>query len=384
MSAFLKSERSISRRGFLRTAGAVAGGMLVGGCSSPQEGAADTTEAMLAASPTAVPTTATRTSARSKVAIAQAGNYDRDLIRLKVRTMIDDLGGLSDVVSPGNRVVIKTNLTGGLASASQIAVSPIESYVTHPEVVRALGEAVLEAGAGDLIIAEAVSDTDSFAAWGYEAVADDLGATLIDLNSPAPYDDFVTQPVGDNRLIYKAFIFNRILVEADVLMSVAKMKCHWTAGITLSMKNLIGLVPVQYYRQNKEDGYRSTLHGDEPHIRIPRIIVDLNRARPINFALIDGIKTSEIAEGPWVEGWHPVEAGILVAGKNPVATDAVAAATMGFDPTARSMRDKPFYNCENHLRLANEAGLGSFNLDEIDMVGAAIEDVRYPFQFNRH
>jgi uncharacterized protein (DUF362 family) len=113
---------------------------------------------------------------------------------------------------------------------------------------------------------------------------------------------------------------------------------------------------------------------------VPRVIVDLNRARRIDFALIDGVRTSEGGEGPWIDGWTPLDAGALVAGKNPVATDAVAAAVMGFDPTAESRAETPFLFCENHLRLASQAGLGPYHLDEIEIVGAALEDVRREFR----
>ena len=71
---------------------------------------------------------------------------------------------------------------------------------------------------------------------------------------------------------------------------------------------------------------------------MPRVVVDLNRVRPIHLALIDGIKTVEAGEGPWIKTMAPVAPGVLVAGKNPVATDAVAAAVMGFDPTAAYLR----------------------------------------------
>ncbi len=80
------------------------------------------------------------------------------------------------------------------------------------------------------------------------------------------------------------------------------------------MKNLVGTVPLAFYQLNN-DGYRTALHGpgDEYSRRLPRVIVDLNRARPIHFALIDGIRTSEGGEGPWIEGWNPKKANVLIA-----------------------------------------------------------------------
>lgn len=186
--------------------------------------------------------------------------------------------------------------------------------------------------------------------------------------------------VGEGWLIYENFTLNHILEEVDVFVSVAKMKCHFNCGVTLSMKNLIGLVPVNRYRLSEEDWWRSALHGpgDEARTRLPRVIIDLNRVRPIHLALIDGIKAAEGGEVPRGT-FNPVEPGVLIAGKDPVATDAAAAAVMGFDPTINPPA-VPFLRSDNHLNLAYELGLGTNRLEEIEVVGASIDDVRYEFE----
>jgi len=260
-------------------------------------------------------------------------------------------------------------------------VPAVESFATHPEGGRALGEALRDAGAGQLYVVEAVYEWESFSAWGYEEVAAGLGATLIDLNAPHPYGDFVSAPVGEGWYVYPDYTLNPILGEVDVFVSIAKMKCHWSCGVTLSMKNLIGLVPVSHYCCGSDHVNRSDLHGcdGEFKTRLPGVIVDLNRVRPIHLAVIDGIKTVEAGEGPWIETMAAVAPGVLVAGKNPVATDAVATAVMGFDPGA-AYPSAPFLRSDNHLSLASEMGLGTHQLEQVEVVGAAIEDVRYEFR----
>jgi uncharacterized protein (DUF362 family) len=109
------------------------------------------------------------------------------------------------------------------------------------------------------------------------------------------------------------------------------------------------------------------------------VIVDLTRVRLIDLALIDGIKTVEAGEGPWINTMAPVEPGVLFAGKNPVATDAVTTAAMGFDPTA-TFPSVPFLRSDNHLSLASEVGLGPHRLEEVEIIGASIDDVRYEFK----
>jgi uncharacterized protein (DUF362 family) len=112
--------------------------------------------------------------------------------------------------------------------------------------------------------------------------------------------------------------------------------------------------------------------------RLPRVIIDLNRARPVDLALIDGIKTTGGGEGPWIGTLVPVEPGVLIAGKDPVAADAVATSAMAFDPTT-TRSQSPFLRSDNHLNIASELGLGINSLEEIDVVGASISDVRVPF-----
>jgi uncharacterized protein (DUF362 family) len=138
-------------------------------------------------------------------------------------------------------------------------------------------------------------------------------------------------------------------------------------------------MPVSEYRLSPDDWWRSAAHGtaEEVGTRLPRVIVDLNLARPIHLALIDGIKTAEGGEVPR-GSFAPVAPGVLLAGKNAVATDAVATAVMSFDPRA-DYPASPFLHAENHLNLAAALGLGTNRLAAIEVVGEAIEDVRFPF-----
>jgi len=382
-----RKKNDLSRRSFLKWAGISTAGLLAAGCQAKATAlpaARKTPTQADEAAATAVPHTEVEPTAAPAgtqdytVAIAQAATYDRTLVQQKVQELVEGLGGLSDVVKPGDKVAIKINLTGGSYYQPPAGVTAPESYVTHPEVVLALGKLVLDAGASMIYIVEGLSDTASYTAWGFEAVAKTLNAQLIDLNFPDPSSDFMTAPVGDNWFIYKNFFLNPILSEVDAFLSISKMKCHYSAGVTHTMKNLIGLTPVSQYRTSPDHFWRSALHGDDygPK-RLPRVIVDLNQARPVNFSLVDGIKAAEGGEVPR-GSFAPVRPGIMVAGKNAVATDAVTTAIMGFDPTAE-YPDAPFLHGENHLNLAAGLGLGSNRLDDIAIVGPSIEDVRFEF-----
>jgi len=105
--------------------------------------------------------------------------------------------------------------------------------------------------------------------------------------------------------------------------------------------------------------------------RLPRVVVDICAARPVDLAIVDGIDSIGGAEGPWGggEGCHP---GLLVAGTNCVNTDAVATAVMGYDPMAGG-GTAPFLDCDSFLELAERKGLGSRDLSRIEVAGTPVK-----------
>ena len=107
--------------------------------------------------------------------------------------------------------------------------------------------------------------------------------------------------------------------------------------------------------------------------------MDLVAARPIDLAIVEGIRTMTGGGGPWGrEAKTVVNPGVIVAGRNPVTTDAVCMAVMSFDPMA-DRGTPPFETCDSALRLAEEAGIGTRDLKRIEVVGSRIEQVRFDF-----
>jgi len=116
----------------------------------------------------------------------------------------------------------------------------------------------------------------------------------------------------------------------------------------------------------------------DPGYRVPHIVADLSAARPIDLAIIDGVETVAGGEGPWIRGIRMVQPGVLIAGLNPVCTDAVAAAVMGYNPRA-TRGTAPFQTCDNTLLLAEGHGVGTTDLSRIDVRGVSIEKALYRF-----
>ena len=123
---------------------------------------------------------------------------------------------------------------------------------------------------------------------------------------------------------------------------------------------------------------REFFESNDDGYRIPRIVTDVCEARPIHLGIIDGISTLNYAEGPWVRNRTQKIATprVIICGFNPVATDAVGTAVMGF-PDVRAPRGvAPFKPGDNHLVLAERAGLGPCDLSKIEVVGQPIAKVR--------
>jgi uncharacterized protein (DUF362 family) len=252
---------------------------------------------------------------------------------------------------------------------------------THPAVLQAVGELLIDAGvnANDMYIVDSLWDTQSTAPFGasdefgYAAVQKALGCKVIDLNNPAPYSSFATISTGTNPFHSASLTMNQILSDVNVYVSIPKLKHHAEAGLTCSLKNQVGTVPKSLYITSSNTGRRQALHnptGGASNSYLPESICDLNGARPVDLAVVDGIKNAKGGEGVWIPTFVPYESHVLFAGKDPVATDSIGAYLMGLDCEATSL---PLPNgetmCDNYLDLLHNKGVGTNQLKEIDVLG---------------
>ena len=143
--------------------------------------------------------------------------------------------------------------------------------------------------------------------------------------------------------------------EADAMISVQKMKNHAFMGVTLSMKNLFGLIPLM--PEGRPRHYYHHL------VRMPYMLADLGRIFNPVLNIIDGLVTQAGEE--WGKGDNPRICNTLVAGDHTVATDACTTALMGHDPQADWLT-QPFIRDRNSLLCAAEGGFGTVDLSEID------------------
>ena len=384
-----KLHYSLSRRDFLKLSGAASATLALSACGinptqvvSPTPGITSTPSAtpwMSTSTPTPEPTATATPTYKTQVALGRAATYDLVALRPVLEGMLAGLGGLGNLIKSGARVGIKVNLTGGTWWDTPDKPPANEFFVTHPTVVGVLCELLRDLGASRLLIMDGLGDESSFSKWGYIAMAAPLNADLIDLCKPDPHPAFVSVPVGPQAQVFDQFAFNPSLTEIDVFISVAKMKTHSVGGVTLAMKNLFGLAPTSLYRRAEADNNRSLFHESGPFdSRLSKIILDLNLARATHLAVIDGIMTADRGAGPWDQELTQVRPGVLAAGLDVVATDAITTSVMDFDPTATA-HTAPFLHTENYLSLARELGLGTNLPAEIGIIGESVESVKFPF-----
>jgi len=344
------------------------------------------------------------------VAVARCASYKEDLPAI-LSTMFDQLGGLQKIVW-GKTVTVKLNLTG--SPGLRFAGKPLGStHYSHPKTVGAMVHLLGKAGAKRVRLVESCWAS----AGPLEEYMLDSGWNVRTLQTAAPKVEFentnalgsgkkyVRLPVPGQPYIFPAYQLNQAYSDTDVFMSMAKLKNHATCGVTLSMKNCFGNTPASIYgddagvddpNEKPASGRVNTCHHGkrqpakaapseldpaspwQPGYRMPRITAELNAARPIDIAFIDGIETVTGGEGPWIKGLKWVQPGVLILGTNGVTTDTVATAIMGYDPKAQR-GTAPFVDCDNTLKLAEALGVGSTDLKQIDVRGVSIDQARFRF-----
>jgi uncharacterized protein (DUF362 family) len=347
----------------------------------------------------------------SPVALASCDNYHDGSLYWKLREMFDQLGGLGRLVRD-RTVAIKLNMTG--STDSRLAGAPLElAQWVHPWLILAVVQLLEEAGASRIRLLESVQDStmslpDFMLRAGWEPWHFFNAGRRVEMENTnylgegARYSRFAV-PYGG--FLFPAYDLNHSYEDCDVFVSLAKLKQHLLAGLTLSMKNAFGSLPCTIYGASAgvdepslaPKGNRANVMHDavrkpslsapqeldpesprKPGYRLPRVVTDLVAARPIHLAIIDGIETMSGSEGPWNSGVARVSPKVLLAGLNPVCTDAVASAVMGFDPMTPG-GSAPWNGCDSTLELGEKAGVGTRDLGRIEVIGARIEDVRFPF-----
>lgn len=279
---------------------------------------------------------------RSRVAILNVDCYSQNVDQALASGL-----RLFRINVQGKTVVLKPNLVDYI---------PGNAINTHPLLVLAAAESFRRLGAKCVLVAEGPGhqrDTQLVLSQsGYQTSLRDHRIRFVDLNR----DELIRMPLRASYMGMKSLWLPRTVLEADFLVSMPKIKAHHWAGVTLSMKNMLGVVPGARYGWPK-----NILHWKG----IQESILDVCATVPTHFVIADGIIAME-GNGPLNGTPRPL--GKVVLANDPVAADATCARLMGFEADRIA-----------HIREGARF-LGNLSPALIDQAGEIPEPPATPFQ----
>jgi len=282
-----------------------------------------------------------RRPARSHVAILSSAGYSEGLADSLTRAL--HLFGLN---LRDKSVLLKPNLVEYIAGVE---------VNTNPVLVGAAAEAFLKLGAKSVVVGEGPGhQRDTYLVLAESGLAVQLRSqkiSFVDLNR----DELFKVPLQATYTGLEHLWLPRTVLQSDFVVSMPKVKTHHWAGVTLSMKNMFGVVPGTKYGWPK-----NVLHWKGIH----RSILDICATAPMQFVIADGVVAME-GNGP-LHGSHR-HLGKIVLADDPVAADFTCARLMGLNPHAVWHLD----------RAARFLGNGSH--DRIDLVAEGLPRKTVPF-----
>jgi len=280
---------------------------------------------------------------RSRVSVVRCPGYESPELFSSIVTALDLIGGIESVLKPGSKIFVKINhLPPGSA--------PERAIITHPlfarEVLRLLKDLNMTISVGDDIMFEG---EDGYAVSGYREMCREMGIRLLNLKSEGFRE--VSCPGG--QAVSSVFI-SAAALDADGVIDLAKLKTHAFTAFTGAVKNMFGIIP-----RGLRLKMHSRFHRNEA---FSQMLVDVFSCLPPTLTLMDAITAME-GFGP--SGGSPRSVGLVLAGRDAVAVDAVAQAIIGFGPDDILT-----------TRYAARRNLGTARLDSIDVAGERLGDVR--------
>ncbi|MDZ7860087.1 MAG: DUF362 domain-containing protein [Candidatus Krumholzibacteriota bacterium] len=276
----------------------------------------------------------TRNTKNSIVSITKCSGYGIADVYDSVSRSIEHVGGIEHFVKPGQRVLLKPNMLS--------AKRPERAITTHPSVIEAVAKIVTDCG-GYPVIGDSPGGVlrGVKRVWentGIEEMARRIGVELVNFEASGS----VEVKSGDY-----LFYIAKPVIDADVIINIAKLKTHTLTLLTCALKNMFGTVC----------GFRkSELHKEFPKPReFARMLVELySKVRP-SLSIVDAVVAME-GDGP--SSGNPKKLGLVIAGEDAVAIDAVAARIIGFKPGSIDT-----------TRMADEIKLGVGDIESIQVTG---------------
>lgn len=319
---------TLERREFLKKAGYWAGGLVLAGGLGALAGCGGKTtikETVKSTTPSTAPAPAP--SGAADLAVA-AGQSPGEI----TRKAVDALGGMGRFVKPGNVVVVKPN--------ASFMAGPEAGTSTHPEVVGQVVKMCREAGASRVIVMDHClrgSPEVCFAGNGIGAAVRGAGGEVLAYNG-GDSGHGVDTAIPGGIALKQTSVYPEVL-NADVVITVPKAKHHGSAGLSLGMKNFIGVV-----------SNMSSVHNSDLH----QAIADINTLVKPKLSVIDA-SIILLDNGPGGPG-PTRNAGTVIASSDVVAADSYACTLFGMTAS-----DVPY------IVKGNRAGLGEVDYNKLHM-----------------
>jgi uncharacterized protein (DUF362 family) len=248
-----------------------------------------------------------RRPARSRVAILSAEHYSEGLTNLVLSALREFRFTLRE-----KTVLLKPNLVEYIAGVD---------VNTNPLLIGAAAEAFLKLGARSVVVGEGPGhQRDTYLVLAESGLGSRLRSQrirFVDLNR----DELCKVPVKATYTGLDHLWLPRTVVASDFIVSMPKIKTHHWAGVTLSMKNMFGIVPGTKYGWPK-----NVLHWKGIH----RSILDICATAPIHFVIADGVIAME-GNGPLHGSRRHL--GKIILANDPVAADFICTRLMGLNPS---------------------------------------------------
>jgi len=288
---------------------------------------------------------------KTGVSVVKCESYKEPEVEKAVQESLNLIGGLSNIIKPGNIVLLKINL---------LAPSELKrAVITHPSIVKAMIKEVQNVGGRPI-----VADTPGFVfagdkngtmiKSGIKKIADDLGVEALQFET---MDTAFIETEVPNGVWLKTIYAARLALEADVIISLPKLKTHSNTWYTGAIKNMFGATATRT---------RKLAHCVGTYEKFSGAIVDIYSVLKPQISIMDAVIGME-GEGP--RYGNPKHVGLILASYDSAALDAVASKIIGYDPVE-------IYT----TKLATERGLGNGDLDKIEILGEKIENVSLNFQ----
>ena len=280
---------------------------------------------------------------KSKVSIAHCEDYEQENINKAVNECLSAIGGMKNIIKPNSKVLLKVNMIA--------AVPPECATTTHPAVLKAVINEVLNANAipliGDSPGNVLLNIDKAYKITGYTQVAQETGAKIIKFEEDGLEKFDISHPQVKHIYISKA------VLNADAIISLPKLKTHNLTYYTGAIKNMFGTLPGFNKGQMHVQAIKSADFAG--------VLVEIfSRVKPV-LSIMDGVVGME---GPGPTAGTPRQVGLIGASIDSFALDAVFANIIGFPP-----------EMVNIIRIAGEKKLGVSKLEDIEIIGANLVDL---------